>query len=96
VDGHYVVVASGLPWWTPVPPPPAGAAPGAAAPRRGGFAAGTALGLNAFQDFILFKDSPATPVAEGRFDGDWHLSAAYAEKMNAAGVVVIKDGAVAK
>ena len=101
IDGHYVVVSSGLPWWTPTPPPPAGAAPGVAtpgtlAPRRGGFAAGTALGLNAFQDFILFKDSPATPIAEGRFDGDWRLPAADGEKMKAAGVVAIKDGAVAK
>jgi predicted esterase len=107
IDDHYVVVSSGLPWWT-LPTRGAGApqvvtAPSAAAPpppaapaRRGGFAAGTALGLNAFQDFLLFKDSPATPVAEGRFDGDWRLSAAYAEKMNAAGVVVIKDGAVTK
>jgi predicted esterase len=96
LDNHYAVVSSGLPWWTPAPPPPAGAAPGAAAPRRGGFAAGTALGLNAFQDFILFKDSPATPVAEGRFDGDWRLSAADAEKMRATGVVVIRDGSIAK
>jgi len=92
VDGRYAVVSSGLPWWTPPPPPPASAAPGAVAPRRGGFAAGSALALNAFQDFILFKDSPATPVAEGRFDADWRLSAADAEKLAASGVVKVRRG----
>jgi predicted esterase len=90
IDGQYVVVCSGLPWWTPTPPPPAGAA------RRGGFAAGTALGLNAFQDFILFKDSPATPVAEGRFDADWRLSATDAEKLAASGVVQVRRGSILK
>jgi hypothetical protein len=102
VEGHYVVVASGLPWWTPPPAPPAavptsGAPPAAPANppvRRLNFASGAALALNNFGDYILFKDSPATPVAEGRFDADWKLPAADAEKLAASGVVGIKPGAL--
>ena len=106
IDGHYAVVASGLPWWTPPPAPPVGApgsapAPGSvpaapAAPpvRRLNFASGAALALNNFGDYILFKDSPATPVAEGRFDADWKLPAADAEKLAASGVVGISPKAV--
>jgi len=102
IDGRYVVVSSGLPWWTqpplPAAPPAPGAAPGAApaAPRRFGFASGNAMALTAFKDFILFKDSPATPVVEGRFDADWKLAPADAEKLAASGVVKIRDGAVGK
>jgi len=38
----------------------------------------------------LFKDSAATPLVEGRFDADWALSAADAEKFSASGVVTIR------
>jgi hypothetical protein len=99
VDGHYAVVASGLPWWTPPPAPPAGSAAVPAAPvhppvRRLNFAAGAALALNNFGDYFLFKDSAATPLAEGRFDADWKLSAADAEKLTSSGVVLVKPEAV--
>ncbi len=103
IDGHYAVIASGLPWWTPPPAPPAGTAvavstpgtaPAAPPVRRLNFASGAALALNNFGDYLLFKDSPATPVAEGRFDADWQLPATDAEKLTASGVVVIKPGAV--
>lgn len=101
VDGHYVVVASGLPLWTPPPAPPAGApasVPASANPpvRRLYFASGAALALNNYEDFLLFKDSAATPVAEGRFDADWKLAAADADKLAASGVVVIRPDAVVK
>jgi poly(3-hydroxybutyrate) depolymerase len=96
IDGYYVVVSSGLPWWTPAPAPPAGAAaPASANPpvRRLNFASGAALALNNFGDFLLFKDSSATPVVEGRFDADWKLAAADAEKLVASGVVLVKPDA---
>jgi poly(3-hydroxybutyrate) depolymerase len=110
IDGHYAVISSGLPWWTPPPAPPAvvpSAVPAAPANppvtvpapanppvRRMNFASGAALALNNFGDYILFKDSAATPVAEGRFDPDWKLAAADAEKLIASDVVQVKPEAV--
>jgi hypothetical protein len=94
IDGRYVVVSTGLPWRTPPPAaPPSGPASGTPAVppvRRMNFAAGAALALNNFGDFLLFKESPATPLLEGRFDADWTLSAADLEKFSASGVVTIR------
>lgn len=87
IDNHYVVISSGLPWWTP---PPAAPAPTAPAPRRLLFLGGTAQAFTDFKDFILFKDSAATAVAEGRFDNGWRLPEADAEKLRASGAVLIK------
>jgi hypothetical protein len=87
VDGHYVVISSGLPWWTP---PPAAPAPTAPAPRRFLFLGGTAQAFTGFKDFILFKDSAATAIADGRFDNDWRIPEADAEKLRASGAVIVK------
>ena len=96
VGGRYVVVSSGLPWWTPPPPPPAGAAPVSPSLRRGfGFMPGISSALMGLKDYVLFKDSLANVVVEGRFDINWQIPAADAEKMRAAGVSVL-DNAVAK
>lgn len=95
IDGHYVVISSGLPWWTP--PPVAAPAPGEATPaipvppvRRFSFLGGTAQALTGFKDYILFKGSAATVIAEGRFDNDWRLTEADAEKLRASGAVIVK------
>ncbi len=97
IDGRYAVISSGLPWWMPPPGTPAapvsGAAPANPPVRRLNFASGAALALNNFGDFLLFKDSPAAPLAEGRFDAEWKLSAADSEKLSASGVVMVKSGA---
>jgi len=87
VDGHYVVISSGLPWWTP---PPVAPAPTAPAPRRFLFLGGTAQAFTGFKDFILFKDSAATAIADGRFDNDWRIPEADAEKLRASGAVIVK------
>jgi poly(3-hydroxybutyrate) depolymerase len=97
IDGHYIVVSSGLPWWTPPTVLPAGspaAAPVIPASRRLNFGSAAALALNNFGDFLLFKDSAATPAAEGRFDADWKLASADAEKLTASGVVSLKPEAI--
>jgi len=92
IDGHYVVVSSGLPWWTAPAAPPAGeAAPAGPAIRRFSFLGGTAQALGGFKDYILFKESAANVIAEGRFDDEWRLSAADAEKMTSSGAVILKD-----
>ena len=62
--------------------------------RRLNFTSGAALALNNFGDFLLFKDSAAAPLLEGRFDPDWKLNAADANKLAASGVVLVKPGFV--
>jgi len=92
VEGHYVVISSGLPWWTPPPAPAPGQAapPTATPPRRFSFLGGTAQALTGFKDYILFKDSAANVIAEGRFDNDWRLPESDAEKMRASGAVILR------
>ena len=78
---HYVVVASGLPWWTGADD--AGRHPYAFEPEP------LAL-LHTFGDYILFKGSLARVVAEGRFDRNWKLPADAAARIAATGTVVIR------
>jgi enterochelin esterase-like enzyme len=77
---HYVVVNSGLPWWT-----------GAGEAHRGGdpFAPAQYRVLSTFGDYILFKGSLAHVVAEGRFDRNWKVPAGAAAKLTAAGTVTV-------
>ncbi len=80
-DGRYVVVASGLPWWT-----------GADNIDRGGyrFAPAPYRLLSSFGDYVVFKGGIDHVLAEGRFDGDWKLPADAAEKLRATGVVSLR------
>jgi len=97
IDGRYIVVSSGLPWWTAPPPPAAGAAPATPPARRGfGFMPGTASVLMGLKDYVLFKESLANIVAEGRFDLDWRIPGGDAEKMKSSGAVSLPDSAIAK
>ena len=77
---HYVLVSSGLPWWT--------AADEAA---RGGdfFAPFPYRTLTTFGDFILFKGGLNNVVAEGRFDRGWKVPADIGARMSATGAVII-------
>lgn len=78
---HYVMINSGLPWWTGADQikwpgyqffyPPAGV-------------------LNHFGDYLLFRGSLDNVVAEGRFDRHWKLPPDAVVKMQASGAVVIK------
>ena len=79
---HYVVVNSGLPWWT-----------GAGKVDRPGLHGTAPLPcrvLETFGDFILFRGSLDDVVVEGRFDRHWKLPAAAAAKIREAGTVVIQ------
>jgi hypothetical protein len=77
---HYVLVSSGLPWWT-----------GAEEANRGGYAWAPATYrlLSTFGDYILFKGSLANVLAEGRFDRGGKVPPAVAEKLRVAGTVTI-------
>lgn len=80
LDGRYVLVSSGLPWWLSD-----GSAPGRS-PFRSSV---PAFGLMGLGDYLLFRAAIEHVVAEGRFDQDWRLPAAEAEKIRATGVVIL-------
>ncbi len=82
VDGRYVLINSGLPWWH------AGAG-AAGSPFTGEIVAFQLMGLG---DYLLFEDSADRVIAQGRFDNDWRLPAAAAEAMRATGVVMVTPG----
>lgn len=84
VGGHYLLVSSGLPWWT-----------GAEEARRGGwpFAPAQLRLLSTFGDYILFKGSLGNVVAEGRFDRNWKLPEQAREKLAASGTVTLRQEA---
>jgi pimeloyl-ACP methyl ester carboxylesterase len=77
---HYLLVSSGLPWWT-----------GAEEANRGGYrlAPETYRLLSTFGDYILFKGSLAHVLAEGRFDRNGKLAPEAAENLRASGTVTI-------
>lgn len=78
---HYVLISSGLPWWT-----------GEDEARRVAepFEPQPYAELATFGDYIVFKGSVAHVVAEGRFDRDWKIPAEAATKMMATGVVTLR------
>jgi pimeloyl-ACP methyl ester carboxylesterase len=78
---HYVLVSSGLPWWTGEDE--AGRVAGPFEPQP--FAE-----LATFGDFMVFKGSVAHVVAEGRFDRQWKLPADAAAKLAATGAVSVR------
>lgn len=83
MNGHYVLINSGLPWWTP---------PASSEGRPGGIDRLTGKGssLNAFSDFILFKDTPDNVISKGYFDNNWEIPEAEKAKLKASGVVSLK------
>jgi pimeloyl-ACP methyl ester carboxylesterase len=83
LNGHYVLINSGLPWWTP---------PASTEGQAGGISmlAGKGSSLNAFPDFILFKDTPDNVVSKGYFDNNWQIPESEALKLKASGAVTLK------
>lgn len=79
MNRHYILVNSGLPWWTP--PKNTGAQRGFA------FSGSKVEALKNLGDFLLFRESPENTVAAGNFDKDWKLPADAAEALKGAGTV---------
>jgi predicted esterase len=79
LNNHYVLVNSGLPWWTP----------SKKAAAQGGYAfmGAKVEVLNQYQDFILFKESPDNIIAQGAFDNNWKLPVDAAAVVKATGVI---------
>jgi len=81
--GGYVVVSSGLPWWTRLDQANRPGLPWVAPAWRT---------LQSFGDFILFRGGLDHVIVEGRFDNQWQLPAEALEKMRATGVVEFGEG----
>jgi len=79
---RYVLVNSGLAWWTPSKEPD---------PRGMRFLASVSNKLDDFEDFILFKKTPDNVISHGYFDESWEIPEAEAAKMLDAGVVSLAD-----
>jgi hypothetical protein len=82
MNNHYIVVNSGLSWWTP---------PTKAQGQTGYAFSGFKIeALKKLYDFILFRGGPDNAVASGYFDNSWKLPPEAAEAMKNTGVVTIK------
>jgi len=83
LNRHYVLVNSGLPWWTPLKN----------AQGQGGlkFSGNIVERLKNFQDFILFKEAPDNAPVQGRFDNNWKLPQEALSTLKASGVVEIRQ-----
>ncbi len=83
MNGHYVLINSGLPWWTPPAKMPA--------PSGGiGMLTGKGSSLNSFPDFILFKGTPDNVISKGYFNNNWEIPEVEKAKLKASGVVQLK------
>jgi predicted esterase len=78
MNNRYVVVNSGLPWWTTTKP------------TQQTFSGMIRQTIPGFKDFLLFKDGNDNKVAEGYFSNDWTLSAADKTALVNTGVVEAK------
>jgi len=81
VDSHFVVVSSGLPWWTNADEIRFPGPSFLPTPYR------ILLGLG---DYVLFRGSLEHVVAAGRFTDDWKIPAPDAAKMKLTSAVEIK------
>lgn len=92
VNGHDILVSSGLPWF-----PITDGVPQPGAVGRGGQRPDISLGidllptvqraLTKFGDYLLFQGTPSNVIVQGRFDDHWRISPADLEKMKSTGVV---------
>jgi hypothetical protein len=85
LNNHYVIVNSGLPWWTPKIPKN-----DQQAGMRMAFMNTTIDALRDYRDFVLFKNTPDEIISQGAFDNDWKVSAEESARLKASGVVSVK------
>lgn len=81
VDGRYVVVHSGLPWWTRFDLASRFELPFLNTPHHA---------LTTFGDYFLFRGGLDNVIAEGRFDREWKLPPDAAAKLQATNAVEVR------
>lgn len=79
---HYIVINSGLPWWTGIEYVHRPMLP-FVPPRYGT--------LLSFPDYLLFKGSLEHIVIEARFDREWRITPADAAKLHGSGVIKLNQ-----
>jgi len=81
LNNHYVLINSGLPWWTPEKK----------TADQAGFAfMGSKVEiLKKYKDFLLFRETPDNIIYQGCFDNNWKLPGEAAEAMISSGVIII-------
>lgn len=81
LNNHYVLINSGLPWWTPEKK----------TADQAGFAfMGSKVEiLKKYKDFLLFRETPDNIISQGCFDKNWKLPGEAAEAMKSSGAVII-------
>lgn len=81
LNNHYVLVNSGLPWWTP---------PKNTSGRAGyAFMGSKVDALKNMQDYLLFKEYSDNVVAQGTFDNYWNLKNDVVNTMNLSGAILL-------
>ncbi len=78
IDGYYVVVNSGLPWWTGYEP----------AGFR--FMPAPLMAIAEYKDFVLFKGTSKNKLAEGYFNNNWQLQDDQKKALLSSAVVTVK------
>ena len=76
LNGRYVAVSSGLPWWTGVH-------------VQSRFQLPQLAVLSELKDFVLFKNNVNNIISQGAFDNNWKLQEGNAKALKASGVVQI-------
>lgn len=94
VGRRYVLVSSGLPWWTSkgghVLPLGAVSAGWFRRPKFR-FLNWPASLLTQYKDFLLFNELPECAVAEGFFDAQWRLADADRDRLKRSGIVTVQE-----
>jgi hypothetical protein len=80
VEGRYIVVESGLPWWTHFDLASRFELPYLNTPQHA---------LSTFGDYFVFRGGLDNVVAEGRFDRNWKLSGEASGKLRALGAIEV-------
>jgi predicted esterase len=80
IGKHYVLVNSGLPWWTGADEAAVSGYPWMPAKYRE---------LISFGDYVLFRGNATQVVAQGRFDANWKVPPSAAASLTAAGTLRI-------
>lgn len=79
LNGKYVAVSSGIPWWKK------------ATTSGFNFLPANLAGLAEFKNFILFENAVDNKISEGFFTNQWNVPDAEAEKLKASGVISVKE-----
>jgi hypothetical protein len=81
MNDHYVMINSGLPWWTP---------PAIPTPQGIELSTHAVEVLADLKDFILFKGNPYQVISEGYFNENWEIPEEEIVDLRSSGVITIK------